>query len=131
MGHDHLVTLLHDAGKLLPLLGVHPDLEQFNVPSSEIEYWSKMKWRQLKQKNTRYCRDMPTFANKFPVISLYVYDLSIVSLFCVLRPLVLQGFSDVCNESVLVLHHDLLAPDGVGEASDSSGCVALNLRISL
>ena len=25
VGHDHLVTLLHDAGQLLPLLGVHPD----------------------------------------------------------------------------------------------------------
>jgi hypothetical protein len=26
VGHDHLVTLLHDAGQMLPLLRIHPNL---------------------------------------------------------------------------------------------------------
>ena len=26
VGHDHLITLLHDVGQLLPLLTVHPNL---------------------------------------------------------------------------------------------------------
>ena len=57
----------------------------------------------------------------FPKISIYNgYDLSIFHLLRVLGILALQGLPDVCHEAVLVLHDDLLTPDGIGDPSSLS-----------